>query len=351
MKHYLAMLLVILMAFAMLTGCGKTETPSAETSPAEEAEAPAEIDEPAAAESDWPTGTVQLVVAAKAGGGTDLVARVLADKMSSLIGEPVVVVNQTEGSGAVAFDTVMNDDEEALQLGFFIPSFFTSYITGSVDMNPLEDFQCASFIACEDANFFVVPAGSQFNTMDELIAYAKEHPGELVMGLSLGSRTHFTVAEFAKAAGIEFKYVEAGNSADQITALLGGHIDVTLLNIANTTAYVQSGDMKALAVTGEPATRTEEIKDVPTFADIGYSGLKCKCDFFVVTGNKTDSATIEKINALMLEVCGDEQVKADILALGYALDAKDIETGNAAYEAAYNTFDSVGADLGVKLER
>lgn len=331
----------ILLALAMVLGlcaCGTAASPAAEEAPAATAEEPT---------SAWPDGTVQMIVAAKAGGGTDLVARILAEKMSTVTGEPVVVVNQTEGSGAVAFDTVMNDDADTLQLGFFIPSFFTSYITGSVDMNPLTDFRCASFLACEDANFFVVPADSQFNTMEEVIEYAKANPGKLTLGLSLGSRTHFTVAEFAKAAGIEFKYVEAGNSADQITALLGGHIDITLLNISNTVAYIQSGDMKALAVSGEPAERTEEIQDVPTFADLGYKDLKCKCDFFVITGNSASDATLERINAVMRDVLDDAKVKEDIKALGYALEAMDLESGRTAYEASYNTFAEVGTDLGV----
>lgn len=343
-KRILAVVLVLVMALG-LCACGSTANSAAQTN------APAASAAPQVEESNWPANTVQLIVAAKAGGGTDLVARVLAEKMSALIGESVVVVNQTEGSGAVAFDTVMNDDEDALQLGFFIPSFFTSYITGSVDMDPLSDFQCASFLACEDANFFVVAADSQFNSMEELIDYAKAHPGELTLGLSLGSRTHFTVAEFANAAGISFKYVEAGNSTDQVTALLGGHIDVTLLNIANTTSYVDAGEMKALSVTGEPAERTEKLKDVPTLAALGYTDLKCKCDFFVIASNQVSAATVEKINATMLEVLADENVRAQILQLGYVLDAQDIATGNAAYEASYSTFDAVGEALGIKAVR
>lgn len=305
----------------------------------------------ALADTAWPEGTVQLIVAAKAGGGTDLVARILTEKMSDIIGKPVVVVNQTEGNGAIAFDTVMNDDEAALNVGFFIPSFMTSYITGATDMNPLTDYQVASFLECADSNYFVVRADSQFNTMEEVIAYAKENPGKLSLGLSLGSRTHFTVAEFAQAAGIEFKYVEAGKAADQTTALLGGHIDITLLNVANTQQYVLSGDMKALATTAVPFEADEKLMAIPTLADLGYEGLKCKADFFCMTSNEASAETLEKINAVVAEALADEAVHSNIAKLGYELVPNDIENGKAKYEACYNTFDQVGVQLGIKYER
>lgn len=297
----------------------------------------------------WPTGNVQLVVAAKAGGGTDLVARVIAEKVSKIVGKNVVVVNKTEGGGAVAFDTVMNDDEDTLQLGFFIPSFFTNYITGSIDMNPKTDFKCASYLNLTDANFFVVAKDSPFKTMGEVIDYLKKNPGGLTLGLSLGSRTHFTVAEFAKAAGIEFKYVEAGNAADQTTALLGGHIDITLLNVANTKTYVEAGSMRALCVTDVPADRSGAIADVPTFAEIGYKDLKCKCDFFVTTSTKATDEQLDVINAAFAKALEDQDVQAGLLKLGYKAVALNRADSEMSYISCYDTFDSVGASLGVKV--
>lgn len=305
----------------------------------------------ALADTAWPDGTVQLIVAAKAGGGTDLVARILAEKMSTIVGKPVVVVNQTEGNGAIAFDTVMNDDDAALNVGFFIPSFMTAYITGATDMDPLKDYQVASFLECADSNYFVVRADSPFNTMEEVIAYAKENPGKLSLGLSLGSRTHFTVAEFAQAAGIEFKYVEAGKAADQTTALLGGHIDITLLNVANTQQYVLSGDMKALATTAKPFEADEKLMAIPTLAELGYEGLKCKADFFCMTSNEASAETLEAINAAVAEAMADETVHETIAKLGYELIPNDVAASAEKFTACYNTFDAVGVQLGIKFER
>ena len=299
----------------------------------------------------WPSDTVKLIVAAKAGGGTDLAARIVAEKMAKVVDENVIVVNQTEGGGVIAFDTVKEDDAEALQLGFFIPSFFTAYISGASEIDPLKDVQCASFLSCADASYICVKADSPFKTANDLLDYARANPGKVVLGLSIGSRTHFTVEEFARAAGVQFKYVEAGHVADAIPALLGGHIDVAYLNGSNTAAYVASGQMRALAVSGEPFSRREELKDVPTFAQIGYPGLKCKTDFFVVVSGKASLETVAKINAAFKTVFEDEEVAKKFAGINYAIKALDLESSAAAYKASFETFDAVGAALGVKVAR
>ena len=305
----------------------------------------------AAFAAEWPSDTVKLIVAAKAGGGTDLAARIVAEKMSKLVNENVIVVNQTEGGGVIAFDTVKEDDAEALQLGFFIPSFFTAYISGASEINPLADVQCASFLGCTDASYICVRADSPYKTAKDLLDAARANPGKVVLGLSIGSRTHFTVEEFARAAGVQFKYVEAGHVADAIPALLGGHIDVAYLNGSNTAAYVASGQMRALAVNSEPFVRKPELKDVPTFAQIGYPGLKCKTDFFVVVSKKAPAETLKKINETLQAVFADDEVKQKFAGIGYAITPLDLEGSTASYKGSFETFDAVGAALGVKVAR
>lgn len=327
MKRLLVLMLTLVMACSFAFAQGTEETAVAE----------------------WPQGTVQVVVSSKAGGGTDLVARILAAKMQEKLGSPVIVSNVTDGGGAIAFQTVMDDDADTLKLGFNIPSFFTSYITGAIDMDPLKDFQCASFLNLTDCNYFVVAADSPWKSMEDVMAYLKDNPNGLTLGLSVGSRTHFTVAEFAKAAGIEFKYVEAGKAADATTALLGGHIDMAYLSIANVKSYVESGQMRVLASQCEPAEPIAALAGVPTFADLGYGDLKCKCDFFFNTSLNAPAETIAKINALLIDVLADPEVQESLLKLGYKATALDVEATKSSYEAAYATFQDVGEALGVRV--
>lgn len=351
MKRFVSALLALVMVLS-LAACGNSES-KAPAAPAASAapEASAAPAAPAEAESDWPTGTVQFIVAASAGGGTDLAARMVAEKMSKVIGKNIVVLNQKEGGGAVAFDTVMSDDEETLNIGFFIPSFFTSYITGSTDMSPVDDFQCASFFATESASYLCVKADSPFNTAEELIEYAKAHPGELTFGLSVGSRTHFTIEEFARAAGIQFKYVEAGNVADAIPALVGGHIDIAYLNSSNAKAYAESGDVKLIASNDEPIAREGVFADVPCFAQLGYDQLRCKMDYFMVVSNKASEATVKKINEAFQTTVSDPEVIEGFHKLSNNVVAQDYETSQDSYKKAFDNFDKIGEALGVKAAR
>ena len=207
-------------------GCGSASAPAGDTAKAgnesaKETEGNAKEAGEKAADVSWPDGNVNLIVAAAAGGGTDLVARKVAEIAKKETGANFIVVNQAEGGGAVAIDTVYQDDEDALNLGFFIPSFFTSYITGAVDVNPLDDFKVANYVNRESCAYICVKADSKYKTMEELLDDARKNPESIVFGTSLGSRSHFRVEEFAQAAGVKFKYVEAGKTAE---AILGGQL-------------------------------------------------------------------------------------------------------------------------------
>ena len=98
-----------------------------------------------AADVKWPSGNVNVIVPAAPGGGTDLVARKFAQVAAKVSGNNFIVVNQGDGGGSIAYNTVYEDDADGLSLGLFIPSFFTTYITGQVDENPMTDYKIACY--------------------------------------------------------------------------------------------------------------------------------------------------------------------------------------------------------------
>jgi tripartite-type tricarboxylate transporter receptor subunit TctC len=245
----------------------------------------------------------------------------------------------------------MKADSRALTLGFFIPTFFSTYQTGTHDMNPVGDFKCVSYLRSEDAGFFVVGKNSKYKTFSELIADAKSRPGQITLGLSIGSRTHFQVESFAQIAGVKFKYVSADHAADQVTALLGGHIELTYLNAANTEQYVATGDMRALAAMGEAVSKNPEILAIPTTEKLGYEKIKANLDFFIVASNNVDEATCRLINECMKEAVKDPTVINRLENIGFRLTGCEYEEGLNAYQETYNTYDSVAEALGVKAKR
>ena len=337
-------------------GCGSASAPAGDTAKAgnesaKETEGNAKEAGEKAADVSWPDGNVNLIVAAAAGGGTDLVARKVAEIAKKETGANFIVVNQAEGGGAVAIDTVYQDDEDALNLGFFIPSFFTSYITGAVDVKPLDDFKVANYVNRESCAYICVKADSKYKTMEELLDDARKNPESIVFGTSLGSRSHFRVEEFAQAAGVKFKYVEAGKTAEAISAILGGHIEVTSLSASSAESYAKNGDIRILACSDEPITRSEINQDAPTYAQMGYTDLKCLDPVLIVTSKNVPDEVVVKINEVMVKVFSDPELKDYMLKEGTIIDPFDFAKSQEWYKDTFNIYDSVGETLGVKAAR
>ncbi len=330
-------------------GSGSASAPAGDTGKAG-SESAKEAEE-SAADVKWPDGNVNLIVAAAAGGGTDLIARKVAEIAKKETGANFIVVNQAEGGGAVAIDTVYQDDEDALNLGFFIPSFFTSYITGAVDVNPLDDFKVANYVNRESCAYICVKADSKYKTMEELLDDARKNPEAIVFGTSLGSRSHFRVEEFAQAAGVKFKYVEAGKTAEAISAILGGHIEVTSLSASSAESYAKNGDIRILACSDEPITRSEINQDAPTYAQMGYTDLKCLDPVLIVTSKNVPDEVIVKINEVMVKVFSDPELKDYMMKEGTIIDPFDLTKSQDWYKDTFNVYDSVGETLGVKASR
>lgn len=340
-KRILAGLLAAMLCLTA-AGCGGDKSPADDTE---------KDTDNAVEEVKWPAGNVNLIVAAAAGGGTDLIARKVAEVGKNVTGANFIVVNQDEGGGAVAIDTVYQDDEDALNLGFFIPSFFTSYITGAVDEQPLEDFKVATYVNRESCAYICVKAASKYETMEQLLDDARANPGAIVFGTSLGSRSHFRVEEFAQAAGVQFKYVEAGKTAEAISALLGGHIEVTSLSASAAESYAKNGDIRILACSDEPITRSEINENAPTYAEMGYTDLKCLDPVMIVTSNNVPDEVVEKINEVMVEVFSDASLAEYMLKEGTIITPYDLATSQEWYKDTFNVYDSVGETLGVKADR
>ncbi len=339
-----------------VAGCGSSGAPASDTAKAanesaKETQESAKEAQGSADEVNWPEGNVNLIVAAAAGGGTDLIARKVAEIAKKETGANFIVVNQAEGGGAVAIDTVYQDDEDALNVGFFIPSFFTSYITGAVDVNPLEDFKVANYVNRESCAYICVKADSKYETMDQLLEDARKNPGAIVFGTSLGSRSHFRVEEFAQAAGVQFKYVEAGKTAEAISAILGGHIEVTSLSASSAESYAKNGDIRILACSDEPIARSEINQDAPTYAQMGYTDLKCLDPVLIVTSKNVPDETIVKINEVMVKVFSDAELKDYMKKEGTIIDPFDLTKSQEWYKDTFNVYDSVGETLGVKANR
>ena len=282
MKKTAALVLAATMASsALLAACGGSSAPATTAAPATEAakeestaaETEAAAETTAAAEAadaqaylEYFKKPIEFICPWAAGGGADGNARQIGAVVGEMTGQTVTVSNQTGGSGAVGFSAIMNADPDGNTIGIITAELNTLPPQGLVtftyqDMYPL-------IRLCTLPSVVAVKADSPFETLDDLVAYAKEHPGELKVGtVGTGSIWHICAAKLMKAADIEMTTVPYDGAASAATAMLAGEVDVTTTELSVSHAYVQSGDMRILGIMNE-----ERIDgyDYPTCKEQGY---------------------------------------------------------------------------------
>ncbi len=271
MKRISALLLalVLLMSLAACGGGGAKQ--SAAPAPASESKAegaaPAEGTPADSAASEWaPTENVTIIVAYKAGSGTDNTARVLTAYAEKYIGKPVIIENLEGGSGSIGWTALQQAEPDGHTLGFLnLPNFNSSITEGLADYT-VDDFTAICNHVTE-TSVVLVKADSQFNTLEDLVQYAKEHPGELKASTN-GKRASNHIGAQMLANTAEFQYVDVpyGGTADQLLALRQGEVDFSVAKVADFASF--TSEVKILGVFA--ADRLPELPDVPTVGEQGY---------------------------------------------------------------------------------
>ena len=248
-----------------LAACGGA-APESAAAPAEESKEEAA---PAAAadDADFPSKQIDLIIQAAPGGESDSTGRLIGQVMEQELGVPVVCSNKTGAAGSVAFQYVRSQPADGYTIGICPAEIAMVEALGYSDVVPDDmDFLGG---ACETPSSIIVRGDAPYNTLEEFVAYCKEHPGEVVNGTSgAGSTLHIGSEVFARATGTEFSYVPFDGSGPAITALMGGHVDVVVIGVLGALAGVESGDLKVLAILGDE--RSPALPDVPTAEEQGY---------------------------------------------------------------------------------
>lgn len=214
------------------------------------------------------TDGITLVVPYAAGGGTDLLGRKFAELLSAELGVSVIVENQPEGGQIPAMTRVSSATPDGTTLLFQSLSLLTSAPAGSTDLT-IADFTPISIINAEQVSFGV-QASSPWQSMDELLDYAGENPGDVVVGVTApGSLYHVAPVILAEEAGVEFNLAPFESAAPSLTALLGGHIDVSVTTVPEMLPFVESGDLRMLAQGSNQSL--EVVPDVASWADLGFA--------------------------------------------------------------------------------
>jgi tripartite-type tricarboxylate transporter receptor subunit TctC len=287
---------------------------------------------PAWAQS-YPSRTIRYICPWPAGGATDQVMRVLAESASRLMGQSVVIENKPGAGGMLGANELVNAKPDGYTLSQIPFGAFRIPHMQKVAFNTLTDF---TWIICLTGYTFglVVPADSPIGSIADLVKWAKANPGKFTYGSTgIGTSPHLAVEEFAQRAGIQLNHVPFKGNADNMQALLGGHV-MAASDSTGWAPHVNSGRMRLLATYG--SKRTKRWPNVPTLDELGFKTVS-DSPFGVCGPKGMDPAVVKKIHDVFRQTLEDPKV----VAVFDKFDQSTIYMDTAAYtKFAHDTFRS-----------
>lgn len=266
--------------------------------------------------SAYPVKPICIVVPLPAGGPADLLARLLAERLSPRLGQTVSVVNRV-GNNTVAGT---NEVAKALPDGYtllMVPSQFTVHPRTVPDLpyDVVKDFEPISMLALTP-NILVAHPSLEADTVGGLVKLARAQPGVLTFGSGgHGSTSHLAAELFNKAAGIDIRHVPYDGAAPATEALLKSKVSILFSVMAPTFPHVKSGALKALAVTGDQ--RSRGFPDVPTMVESGYPDFRITTWQGLLAPAGTPKPIILKLNEIIGALMRDSTIEARLLAQGF----------------------------------
>lgn len=254
---------------------------------------------PAAAQ-DFPSKPINVIVPLSAGGGTDLLARVVAGRLRDKFGQPVTVENRPGAAGNIGAEAVFKAPPDGHTLMFTQPAplVVNRALYGKLPFDP-EQFTPVALVSLQDIMLAVHP-GVPAKNLQELIAYARANPGKLNFGSSgAGSAPHLAAELFASMAGVKMVHIPFKGAAGSMAATLGGQVDLTFFAFSTALKNAQAGKLRAIAV-GSPK-RNPQAPDVPSISEVipGYSATSWTA-FVAPPG--TPAAVVDKLAQAIAEI-------------------------------------------------
>ena len=255
-----------------------------------------------AAAQSWPAKPIRLMVPFPPGGSTDIVARIVAQKLSERLGQSIVLENRGGAGGTLGTAVVAKAAPDGYTLG--VASTSTHVVAPGVyaklDYDPVKDFAPVGLMAVSPYLLAVNP-GVQAKTLQELVALAKKQPGKLnYASAGMGSTTHLAMEMLKFSSGTFMLHIPYNGNGPAGTALIGGQVEVLFGSLPALLPHAKSGRARALAV-GTPK-RSPSLPDVPTVAESGYPGFDASLWLAIMAPAGTPQAIIERLNKELVSV-------------------------------------------------
>ena len=272
---------------------------------------------PARAQGEWPAKPVRVIVPYPPGGATDVLARLYAERLGTVLGQPFVVDNRPGAGGNIGTDAVAKAPPDGYTVGFTPVSILAinQFLYRRMPFDPVKDL-IAVLLAWELPNVaVVVPERVPAKTLAEFLSWAKAQPKGITYGSTgIGQTTHLSGALLFRRAGIDATHVPFRGAAQTIPSLLSGDVDFTLDNLASYVPLLQEGTMRALAVTS--AERWPTLPDIPTMAEAGMPDFVVAVWAGLVAPAQTPRHAVERLNGAMRRIAEDPAVQERFLQGG-----------------------------------
>jgi tripartite-type tricarboxylate transporter receptor subunit TctC len=299
-------------------------------------------------QSDYPNRPIKLIVGFAAGGGTDVVARIMAQKMSEILHQTIVVEDRAGASGLIAAQDVAKADPDGytLMMGSQTTLAVAPHLYRKVTLNPERDF---AGIALTGASPLVLVVNPSFpaHSVADVIAMAKAQPGKINFGTGgLGTTPHMTAELFQHDAGIKLAHVAYRGEAGAINDLLAGQIPLMFANLSAVMGNIKGGTLQALAVTS--AERSPSAPDIPTVAESALPGFAAETWFGIVAPAGTPKEIRAKLNAAAREALARDDTRARFAELGMANGTSSPDELDAYIKSEIAKWSHVIADANIQ---
>ena len=258
----------------------------------------------------FPNRPIRLIVPYAAGGGTDAIARVIADGAGAQLGQSFVIENNGSAGGNIATQQAATAaaDGYTVLMANQGPMVVNPHLFKSLRVDPLAAFDPVTLITSAPL-VLVVPQDSRFTSFKQLVEYGTSNPGKLTYGSAgNGSASHMATILLGKVAKLNFVHVPYRGAGPALTDLLGGRTDFMITTLPSVSGLIETGRMRPLAVTTK--ARTKKLPNVPTIAESGFADYDSGAWYGFVVPKGTPSEVIEKLREATVRAINSEAVKA-----------------------------------------
>ncbi len=292
----------------------------------------------------FPDKPIRIVVASAAGGASDIVGRLLADKLSRSLGQPVIVEAKPGANGNIAAELVAKSptDGYTLMMGTIGVMAINASMYKNVRFDPLKDFVPVARLV-SFSNVLVVHPSLPAKSVKELIDYGRANPGKLRYGSpGAGGSPHMAMVVFGQMAGIDLVHVPYKGAAASLSDLMGGHIDLAFSDPLLTLQHSRAERVRALAVSG--SKRLESDPNIPTVAEAGLPGYAVSGWLGIVAPTGTPADRIAKLNAAFNDALAMPDVRSKLTEQGSEIIPGTPEAFGKYIEAEFYRWQKVVAD-------